>query len=268
MTEQTGITFVDVDEVAASFSVDVEKRTITGLLVPWGKTARSGMNRWRFSPGSIHWAGAKRVKLNLGHERKETVGVAVRLENMAAGLSGSFRVAAGPEGDRALALAAEDILDGFSVEVDFDEGDGWTADPSDKSVRLVDRVTLKGVALTGYPAFDDARVERIAAARHEGEMMENDPKQDAPEEVAPSFEGALTSLTERIEHLTETQAAAAAQMGDAVSAGIRSAIEDMPQPQAPRAGRAVRDARGAARVPLQRHRGLDGAGRLGRGPGP
>ncbi len=239
------ITFVDNEEVAATFRVNEEKRTITGLLVPWGQVATAGFNKWRFEPGSMHWISEKRVKLNLGHERKETVGVAVRLENSAAGLTGSFRVAQGADGDRALQLAAEDVLDGFSVEIDFEEGDGWKADPQDDSVRLVERVALKGVALTGYPAFDDARVERIAAARHEGIRMSDDKDlkdpQGADEGGAEKFEAYITSLAERV---TKNQEEFLAQFGqgvtDTLDASIRTTLENIGSPQGPETVRAAR----------------------------
>ena len=100
----------------------------------------------------MHWAAEKRVKLNLGHERKETVGVAVP-SGHCRGLTGSFRVRV-ENREIAPSLAAEDILDGFSVEVDFDDGDTWQEDPDGRPVGTP--AALKGVALTGYPAFDDA----------------------------------------------------------------------------------------------------------------
>jgi HK97 family phage prohead protease/HK97 family phage major capsid protein len=232
------LTFIDEAEVAESFQTDLAKRTITGLLVPWGKVAspNGGLTNWRFAPGAFHWSAPKRVKLNLGHDRKETVGVAVRLENTAQGLSGSFRVAPGQQGDSALALAAEDILDGFSVEIDFQEGDGWTPDPSNKSVRVVDRVTLRGVALTGYPAFDDARVERIAAARQEGTTMDLEDKHQekvlSEDEGAQLFEQKMADLAGKI---TDSQVKLTQELGqsigESVSAGVRAALEDIGNPQ-------------------------------------
>lgn len=239
MTEQTSITFVDDQEVAASFRADVEKRTITGLLVPWGKVARTGFAKWRFARGSLYWAAEKRVKLNLGHERKETVGVAVRLQDTAQGLTGSFRIARGEEGDRALSLAAEDILDGFSIEIDFEDGDGWKPDPSDESIRLVDRGALRGVALTGYPAFDDARVERIAAARQNVEKEEavaeeqkdTTVKAEAPE-ASEAFDQKMSSLADRItDSHTKLTEDLAQSVGESISNGVKAALEDITMPQ-------------------------------------
>jgi HK97 family phage prohead protease len=229
--ERNEFTF-DNDEVAASFKADVEKRTITGLLVPYGQAAQNGFAKWRFSPGSLHWSSTRRVKLNLGHERKETVGVGIRLEDSPAGLHGSFRVATGPEGDRALRLADEGILDGFSVEIDFEE-DGWKPDPQDESVRLIQSASLKGVALTGYPAFDDARVSHIAAARNEGVTMEdlkNPQGEDEPD--AEKFEAHLSALADRVAKNQEDFLAEFGKgMTDTLDASIRATLENIGSPQ-------------------------------------
>jgi HK97 family phage prohead protease len=177
-SDHASVTFDD-PQVAESFRVDTERRIITGLAVPWNQVARSGHNKWRFTPDSLRWADVSRIKLNLNHERRDLIGRATRLQSGSAGLSATFKVADTPEGQRALALADDQILDGFSIEIDFDEnfGDDWDTDPSDRSVRLVHQATLRGVALTGSPAFDDARVTAVAASRDETEG-----RGDAPQE--------------------------------------------------------------------------------------
>ena len=228
----TGITFDDPD-VTASFKADVERRTIQGLLVPWGKVARSGFAKWRFAPGSLRWSEVRRIKLNLGHDRAETVGVASRLDAGRTGLSGTFKVARGEAGDKALSLAEDGVLDGFSVEVDFDDGDGWTEDPTDSEVRLVGSASLRAAALTGYPAFDDARVDRIAAARKEGvKMTQENEKVTSDEEGGAQFEQYVRTLADS---LTESQKAANEQLGkvigDSVTAGFKSALENIGDPQ-------------------------------------
>jgi hypothetical protein len=95
------------------------------------------------------------------------VGVATNLIESPRGLHGSFRIARIPEGDQVLSMASDGVLDGFSIEVDFDpeQGDEYGPDPSDPSVSLVRRGTLTGVAMTGRPSFDDARVDSVAASR-------------------------------------------------------------------------------------------------------
>lgn len=174
--EPTYIRF-DGADVAASFQVDIQKRTIVGLAVPWDKVARSGFSKWRFAPDSLRFSDVSRIKLNLDHTN-ELLGVATRLQSGSKGLVTTFKVGRGPEGDKALTQAEDGILDGLSIEVDFmDEmGDTWQPDPSDETVRLVTQATLRGVALTGSPAFDDARLTSVMASRNQSKG-----EQDAPE---------------------------------------------------------------------------------------
>lgn len=158
----------DAPELAASFRVNAEKRTISGLAVPWGKVARSNFARWRFERGSLHWADEARVKLNKDHDRGKSYGHAVRLQTVDAGLDVSFKIARGPLGDAALMSAEDGVDDAFSIEIDFEEGDGWT--DGDDGVRNVYSATLRHVAQTASPAFDDARVATVAASREEATM--------------------------------------------------------------------------------------------------
>jgi HK97 family phage major capsid protein len=230
----------DDPELAATFRVNPDKRTISGLLVPWGSVAWSRGRKWRFAKGSLYWSDASRIKLNLHHERQQAIAVAIRLQNHAAGLDGTFKVARGEEGDRALSLAEDGVLDGFSIEVDFEDDDGVQIDPSDKSISLVTRARLMGVALTPAPSFDDARVSQVAAHRDTisegGEPMADKPeestvKAEAPDPVA-MFEGAMNGLADTIaQSHTKLSSELAATLGDSFSAGIKTALEDLMSPQ-------------------------------------
>ncbi|MDQ5815820.1 MAG: phage major capsid protein [Actinomycetota bacterium] len=229
-----GITFDDAN-IAASFQTDAEKRTVTGMFVPWGQVARSGLAKWRFARGSLRWATERRIKLNLGHDHKEAVGVATRIDNGTAGLYGTFKIARGEQGDRALALAEDGVLDGFSIEVDFDEDDGWTPDPDDDDVRLVQSGRLAGVALTAFPAFDDARVDRVAATR-EGVAMADDKKDDKQEmeadESEARFDGMLQGLANKVvDSQQKLNAEMAQSVGESISEGVKTALENIGDPQ-------------------------------------
>lgn len=232
----------DADEAAETFQVDAERRTITGLAVPWGKVARSGFSKWRFAQDSLRWSDASRVKLNLNHDFTQLIGRATRLQSGSKGLTATFKVARGTDGDRALALAEDKVLDGFSIEVDFNDekGDGWQPDPSDESVRLVSQASLRGTALTGMPAFDDARVTRVAATRDGG-------KGTMPEETKPNgdgggqgtvaleageftqfMEGLAGKIGESHQNLTKELTAS---IGESISAGMKAALENIHDPQ-------------------------------------
>jgi HK97 family phage prohead protease len=242
MTDETRITFAEDETVSASFSADVERRIIGGIVVPWGKVARSGFAKWRFAKGSLRWADTRRVKLNMNHDHTQPIAYASRLHNTVDGLEATFKVARGEEGDKALALAEDGVLDGFSIEVDFDDGDGWQPDPDDEDVRLVTQGRLAGVALTGFPAFDDARADRVAAARQGGMMTEDLKNPQGVDEEPIDFEAHLSALADRV---AKNQEEFLAQFGKGVTetldASIRTTLENIGSPeQGPATVRAAR----------------------------
>ena len=155
--------FADVP--VTGFSVDRDARIIEGLILPYGDVGTKFGLRFRFSKGALQWSDPTRVKLNTHHEVRETVGYAEKLTSVSDGVHARFKVARGPEGDRALELAEDKVLDGLSVGVDFDMAADTTPDPRDKTGVLVRRADLRHVALTPEPSFGNARVTRVAASR-------------------------------------------------------------------------------------------------------
>ena len=230
----SGITFMDDELVAASFTADPERRTIGGILVPWNRVAKASGAKWTFSKGSLRWADTSRIKLNLNHDHKQAIAKAIRLHNTIDGLEGTFKVARGDEGDRALSLAEDGVLDGFSIEVDFDDGDEWHPDPADKSVRKVTRGRLVGAALTGFPAFDDARADRVTAARREGETMagEDASVEMAEDSVEAKFDATIERLASKVvDSQTKLAEELSQSVGESISAGVKAALEDIGAPQ-------------------------------------
>jgi phage head maturation protease len=214
------ISFVfNEDDVRASFKADSAKRTITGLAIPWNRVARSIGYQWKFAPGSLHWADSKRVKLDMDHIDGSEMGFAASLVNGPDGLMSSFKVARGQSGDDALMLAEDGVKDGLSVWVTFDgEADGWTADPADERVRLVHSATLRKVALTAIPAFDDARVLSVAASQ-KGNTVTAPPITPEPQAFdAAAFTAAFT-------------AGFGPEMAKAIGEALKPVIEALPQPQ-------------------------------------
>ena len=234
----------DMAGAEVNFSVNEERRTISGLIVPWNATAidSKGMGKWQFRKGSLYWNDTARVKLNTHHDHVTTFGYATHLQNIPTGVYGKFKVARGEEGDRALSQAQDGILDGFSIE--FDQTDvEWEYSRSDRSVRDVTRARLVATALVPVPAFDDARVELIAAQHQQGVSMEQEKQEKAPEEEDPTvkFEQHMATLAERI---TKSQAELTENLGqsigESVTAGFRAALENINDPQGPETVRAAR----------------------------
>lgn len=184
LTFDAGLTFADLP--VTQFSVDVAKRTITGLAVPYGKRANKGGLKFRFDRGSLRWTDPSRVKLLRDHDFAQPLGKALTLTESHAGLKIVFKVARGPEGDRALELAEDGVLDGLSVGVDFDMGADTVPDPADKAGVLVRRADLREVSLTAMPSFDDARVTKVAASMNGRTTVEPETEPTPAPEPTPA----------------------------------------------------------------------------------
>lgn len=193
------------------FVVDTESRTIHGVAVPYGKQG----NGFRFEKGALTYGDLGKVRLNVEHERSRTVGNATAVKDSTSGLAMSFRVLPTHAGDDALTLAAEGLLDSLSVEVEFDEAADVVPDPRHKGGGLIRRAELRGVALTGDPAFRDARITRVAMSTEEGEG------------IMPEFD-----ITGRVD-LTEVTAPEDTPAADGVEASAPPATTNFTQAPAP-----------------------------------
>jgi HK97 family phage prohead protease len=190
---QAGITF-DYQPDGA-FAVDAEARTVTGLAVPWGQTALFQGRRYRFAKGGIKYSAVNRIKLLRDHITSSALGKCTRLWETDEGLMATFKVSPGPAGDAALALAADEVLDGLSVGVDWRQSD-LRPDPLNAGALLVTRSALREVSLTAVPAFDDSRLTSVTASRNGGTMH--------------VCEHCHAELTPGVAHTCPTPAAAAA----------------------------------------------------------
>jgi HK97 family phage prohead protease len=168
----------------ATFAVDQQARTITGLAVPYGQSAKSGGRYWRFVKGSIKYSAVNRVKLLRDHDNAQAVGKAIRLDDTEDGLVATFQVSPGPRGDEVLALAADGVLDGLSIGVDFRDSD-HAPDPKNPGGRLVTSAALREVSLTAVPAFDDSRLTSVTASREEGTGVPDDIKTEETPATEP-----------------------------------------------------------------------------------
>jgi hypothetical protein len=202
---------------AIEFRADADRRTVSGVLLPFGPVGRNPRGRWRFAPGSLDWkrSAVSRVKLNREHDRSQLLGAATAIKETSEAVTASFKVARGPAGDQALSEAEDDILDGFSPEVDILD---YTVDPADSDVFLVTKALLTGTALTATPAFDDARLTSVAASTHsEGTTVMTDATTGQTAPAAPAatpaaqftadhvtaFTGAVEAFTGAVERLGE-----------------------------------------------------------------
>lgn len=204
---ETGLTF-DGDP-DATFAVDEQARTITGLAVPYGQVARSGGRKWRFAKGSIRYGAVNRVKLLRDHDNAQAVGVAVKFDDTDTGLVATFRIARGDAGDRVLALAADGVLDGLSIGVDFETSD-VRPDPIHTGASLVVQAALREVSLTAMPAFDDSRLTSVRASAGKEPGMPEETQATPPAEQPVTFSNdqfaqLLNKLTPTVAEAKNTQ---------------------------------------------------------------
>jgi len=141
----------------STFSADKDGRTISGLIVPFGVKPIDGRDI-AFAPGDITWTDASHVKLNLDHDPRSAFGSASDLVETDEGILGEFSIPATSRGDEALELAVSGVYDGLSVAV-YPKGEGYH---------------LSHVALTSEPAFDQARVDKVAASAQKESDMDKD----------------------------------------------------------------------------------------------
>jgi HK97 family phage prohead protease len=173
-----------------TFSVDTESRTITGLAVPYG-VASGGYLKVRFKKGSLTYSDVSRVKHFKDHY--QPVGKALELSDTDAGLTAKLSVSKGPAGDELLQLAADGVYDGLSIGVDFsiDPADGDVSQ-ADDGVYDVENATLREISTTPMPAFDDARVTKVAASRTPGGKPVTTPTTQPAAPAAPATAPAAT----------------------------------------------------------------------------
>jgi phage head maturation protease len=144
------------------FAVDAEARTIRGLVVPFGKVGTNAAGKFVFDADTaFSWPDdVTRVKLTGGaHDYARSVGYATSLDKTDDGVVGTFKVARGADGDRALAMAQDKVWDGLSMGL----GAGAQFTTRDDVNRGV-TAPIAHVALVPAPAFDDARVTSVAAS--------------------------------------------------------------------------------------------------------
>ena len=185
-----GHRFIDVP--VYNFAVDVERRTIEGVVVPHGEVATKFWRKYEFAPGALQTpSDLGRNKMLRDHMYSMPLGKLIFHERRADGDFARYKIASGPEGDRALALAAEGVLDGLSVGVDWDDAADTVPHPTKKGVTLVRRADWRETSLTAMPSFDGARVTKVTASATDGGPMQcpicgHVHAADAPHVTAPA----------------------------------------------------------------------------------
>ena len=212
-------TTVDLEELTLSLptppAVDVERRTITGLIVPFGVVAdRTNAGPVKFAAGSLLVpSDLSRIKLLIDHDPKQSVGYCIALDQTPAGAVATFKVAPGPAGDDALAQAGPDqrTRDGLSVGIDPRRRHR----PADGQHIEVTAAALNEVSLCSMPAYSEARVTRVIASTHRKETTKMDEETNietsAPAPVTAAAQPAGDMITPAVQPAPFTAAQPASQ---------------------------------------------------------
>ena len=212
----------DID-VAAS---DKESRTITGIAVPFGKTAELGGVAYSFQPGSLV-KGRAITPLLLDHSTDRPVGVLADLSDGEDGAIATFRVDNTADGDAALATAASGSRGGLSVGVNV------VAAEDAEGVQVVSRASLMEISLCAIPAFADAQVTTVTASETTNdttEEVEVSEQQTAPEaeitQEQPQVAASIPAPKVRMSLGEFVGSTVSAMRGDRKAADVLAALEE------------------------------------------
>ena len=155
--------FIDRALVQGDLAVRGDGRTVYGLAVPFDReaTVNDGFGKYRevFRHGAFTRtinAGLDRVKFLINHDRQRLpIGKAVSLREDPAGLVGEFRVSNTRDGDEALELVRDGVLDAFSI--------GFAPIQERDSKGLVERLEVKlmETSIVAFPAYEGAVVAGV-----------------------------------------------------------------------------------------------------------
>lgn len=170
--------------IDASAGDATPRRTIMGLAAPYGEEAVTmDGTRVRFAQGSLPTDG-RAPKLLQYHDTTRPIGLVTSRVEMSDGMYFEARISEVPEGDSALRLAMDGVLDGVSVGVVPTE---YTYD--ENGTMVVTAATWQELSMVPMPAFDSSRIHQIAASasNNEPEGEPDAPAQETTTEEKPEM---------------------------------------------------------------------------------
>jgi HK97 family phage prohead protease len=159
-------------------AADTERRVIAGKIVPFEEVGNTSVGKVVFAKGSIEIGDPGKVKMLMQHSPERPIGRMQKFNQAEDGIYASFKISASMQGQDALILAGEQLIDGLSVGVDVNKS------VQKKDYLYVTSATLREVSLVESPAFE-ARVTKVAASESETETPIETKESEAPvEELA------------------------------------------------------------------------------------
>jgi HK97 family phage prohead protease len=172
--------------VAGNFTVDAAasdgqpSRSITGLAVPWNVATTDSLGtKVKFMPGSLPEDG-RPPRLLEAHDPAKVRGLVTERVNTSEGMMFTARLATTRDADDTMALLLMGAYDSVSVGVvptkfSFDN----------EGTMVVEEGRWTELSIVSEPAFEQARIEKVAASSPEPEPDE-EPTQPEPEEDSMS----------------------------------------------------------------------------------
>jgi HK97 family phage prohead protease len=157
-------------------AADTERRVIAGKIVPFEEVGNTSVGKVVFAKGSIEIGDPGKVKMLMQHSPERPIGRMQKFNQAEDGIYASFKISASMQGQDALILAGEQLIDGLSVGVDVNKS------IQKKDYLYVTSATLKEVSLVESPAFSAAQVTKVAASESEAETSIETKESEAPVE--------------------------------------------------------------------------------------
>jgi uncharacterized protein len=172
-------------------AANVAEKTITGIVVPFGKPGATSMGPVVFELGSINEIDPASVKLLLEHDNRRPIGRAINFSVTPGGINGTFKIAETTAGADALIEASEGLRDGLSIGAMIDAHEIRDGIIHVTSARMIE------TSLVTSPAFNDARVTQVAAS---------DPEDDETPETIEEIETMSEQPIEEVEVASDVEA--------------------------------------------------------------
>jgi HK97 family phage prohead protease len=157
-------------------AADAERRVIAGKIVPFEEVGNTSVGKVVFAKDSIEIGDPGKVKMLMQHKADKPIGRMQKFNKAEDGIYASFKISASMQGQDALILAGEQLIDGLSVGVDVNKS------VQKKDYLYVTSATLKEVSLVESPAFSAAQVTKVAASESEAETPIETKESEAPVE--------------------------------------------------------------------------------------
>ncbi len=186
-----------INLAAGTFTIDAAapdgapSRSITGLAVPWNVTTTDSLGtKVMFKPGSLPEDG-RPPRLLEGHDSGKVRGIVTERVNTDEGMMFTAKLAETRDADDTMQLLLMGAYDSVSVGV------VPTKFSFDKSgTMVVEAARWSELSIVAEPAFEQARIEKVAASAHEEENDETPETPIVPEEepVSESIEAAAPAV--------------------------------------------------------------------------